>query len=79
MIIRLDEREKNLSTTFSATPPPPNIKLCIWSYIGERERQRNTHRQRDKDRDRSMNWLSPGDPIRELQEISSTVSSFEEN
>lgn len=47
MIIRLDEREKNLSTTFSATPPPPNIKLCIWSYIGERERDKETHTDKE--------------------------------
>jgi len=52
MIIRLDEREKNLSTTFSATPPPPNIKLCIWSYIGERERQRNTQTKREREREK---------------------------
>lgn len=70
MIIRLDEREKNLSTTFSATPPPPISNSAFGATLErERERQRNTHRQRH--RDRSMNWLSPGDPIRELQEISS--------
>ncbi len=76
MIIRLDEREKTLSKTFSAIPPPPQYQtLHLELHWRERERQRNTHRQRDRqtDRqtDRSMNWLSPGDPIRELQEISS--------
>ncbi len=50
MIIRLDERGKNLSTTFSATPPSPNIKLCIWSYIGERERDKETHTDKETDR-----------------------------
>ncbi len=78
MIIRLDEGKKSINN-FLCNPSPPQIKLHIWSYIGERERerergrerQRNTHRQRDRQTDRSMNWLSPGDPIRELQEISS--------
>lgn len=47
MIIRLDEREKNLSTTFSATPPPPPISNSAFGATLERERDKETHTDKE--------------------------------
>jgi hypothetical protein len=44
-------KEKKLYQKLSLQSlPPPNIKLCIWSYTGERERDKETHTDKETDR-----------------------------